>query len=117
MERSSAEPGLTVAASGLTPARRISPRTSAAWAGLCRVMTTPSAPARAVRPDRCRYALCSAGGSAWITKPMPSTWMPRAAMSVATRTRAAPEANDARFRSLGTLAEVAVQLHHGYAMP
>ena len=35
-ERSSAEPGLTLAASGLTPARRISPRTSAAWAGSAR---------------------------------------------------------------------------------
>src|SRR6266545_7362983 len=54
MERSSAEPGLTLAVRGDTPAWRIRPRTSPACAGLCTVITTPAAPARAVRPDRCR---------------------------------------------------------------
>src|SRR6266699_1026694 len=43
MDRSRADPGLTLAASGFTPARRISARTSPAWAGLCTVITTPSA--------------------------------------------------------------------------
>ena len=54
MVRSSAELGVTVAASGITPALLISARTSRAWAGVCKVTTTPSAPALAVRPDRCR---------------------------------------------------------------
>jgi hypothetical protein len=54
MERTSPEPGPALAASGTTPARRIRPLTSAACAGVCRVITTPAAPARAVRPDRCR---------------------------------------------------------------
>ena len=34
-----------------------------------------------------------------MTRSMPSTWMPRAAMSVATMTRTAPDENDARLRS------------------
>jgi len=64
IERSSAELGVTAAASGTTPAFRIRVRTSAAWACAWRVITAPAAPARAVRPDLCRYALCSAGESA-----------------------------------------------------
>ena len=63
------------------------------------VTTEPSAPARAVRPERCRYALCSIGGSTWMTSSTSSTCTPRAATSVATSTFAAPEANAARLRS------------------
>ena len=44
-----------------------------------------------------------------MTRSMPSTWIPRAAMSVATMTRTAPEANEARFRSRAPCAQVAVQ--------
>src|ERR1700722_9255497 len=54
IERSSADPGVTLALSGTTPAFRIRSRTAAAWAGVCRVITVPAAPALAVRPDRCR---------------------------------------------------------------
>jgi len=54
IERSSADPGVTVAVSGTTPAFRIRSRTARAWAGSWRVITVPAAPARAVRPDRCR---------------------------------------------------------------
>ena len=64
IERSSGELGVTVAARGTTPALRMRERTSAAWAWTWMVITVPAAPARAVRPERCRYALCSAGGSA-----------------------------------------------------
>ena len=35
--------------------------------------------------------MCSTGGSAWTTSVTSSTWMPRAAMSVATRVEALPE--------------------------
>ena len=43
--------------------------------------------------------MCSAGGSAWITSVMSSTWIPRAAMSVATSTRVSPCVKASRFRS------------------
>ena len=81
------------------PAWLASVRTSERWAAVITVTTTPSAPARAVRPERCRYALCSAGGSTWMTSSMSSTWMPRAAMSVATSTLTEPFANASRLRS------------------
>ena len=41
----------------------------------------------------------SAGGSKWTTQPTASTWMPRAATSVATRARTAPEENCFSARS------------------
>ncbi len=73
------------------PALRVRSRTSRTWSSVMSVTTLPDAPARAVRPERWRYALCSTGGSAWMTRPTSSTWMPRAAMSVATSVCAAPE--------------------------
>ncbi len=76
---------------GLTPALRVRSRTSRTWSSVISVTTVPDAPARAVRPERCRYALCSTGGSAWMTRATSSTWMPRAAMSVATSVFAVPE--------------------------
>src|SRR3954471_19585960 len=92
-------PGLIADTSGLIPAWRASVRTSPAWSGVAMVTTAPSAPARAVRPERCRYALCSAGGSTCTTSATSSTWMPRAAMSVAQSTRVMPSLNAARLRS------------------
>src|SRR5260370_20373748 len=53
IERSTGEPGPAVAACGVTAALRIRMRTSAACAAVCTVTTAPSAPLRAVRPDRC----------------------------------------------------------------
>ena len=52
ISRSTAEPGPARDVRGLTPALRISVRTSATCAAVCTVTTMPSAPARAVRPDR-----------------------------------------------------------------
>ena len=63
-----APPGDTRTVVGLMPARLVSSRTSACWSGVATVTTTPAAPARAVRPERCRYALCSAGGSTCTTR-------------------------------------------------
>ena len=63
------------------------------------VITRPAAPARAVRPERWVYALCSIGGSACTTKGTSSTWIPRAAMSVATNAEAEPLAKAAKLRS------------------
>ena len=83
---------------GLMPALRVRSRTSRTCASVISVTTVPDAPARAVRPERCRYALCSTGGSAWMTRRTSSTWMPRAAMSVATSVFAAPEENASRLR-------------------
>src|SRR5690606_17888084 len=74
-------------------------RVSRRCSGSITVTTSPSLPARAVRPLRCRYALCSAGGSTCTTSSMPSTCPPRAATSGATRTRAEPSENALRFRS------------------
>ena len=79
-----AYPTAAAAIGQVMPALRVSCRTSSTWSSVIRVITVPVAPARAVRPERCRYALCSAGGSAWMTRFRSSTWMPRAAMSVAT---------------------------------
>ena len=45
-------------------ALRVSACTSPACSSVISVITVPAAPARAVRPERCRYALCSTGGSA-----------------------------------------------------
>jgi hypothetical protein len=42
---------------GFTPALRVSWRTSDTWSSTVSGTTVPSAPARAVLPDRCRYAL------------------------------------------------------------
>ena len=92
-------PGRTLTVSGRMPACLASVRTSAVWSGVARVTTVPPAPARAVRPDLCRYALCSVGGSTCTTSATSSTWMPRAAMSVATSTRVLPSVNAARLRS------------------
>src|SRR5699024_4973265 len=75
---------------GRMPALRIRSLTSRFCSGVCTVMTVPDSPARAVRPERCRYALCSTGGSAWTTRATSSTWMPRAAMSVHTIVVAVP---------------------------
>lgn len=75
---------------GLMPALRARCFTSLRCSSVASVTTIPSLPARAVRPERCRYALCSIGGSAWITRPTSSTWMPRAAISVATIAVARP---------------------------
>ena len=66
------------------------------------VTTSPALPARAVRPERCRYALCSMGGSTWTTSSTLSTCTPRAATSVATSTRTSPAPNAARLRSRAT---------------
>ena len=49
---------------GAMPAARVSNRTSCACSLVMIVTTVPALPARAVRPERCWYALCSAGGSA-----------------------------------------------------
>ena len=70
---SSSDVGPTAATIGTTSALRIRVRTSPVCAGVCRVITMPLAPARPVRPERCRYALYSAGGSAWMTSSTPST--------------------------------------------
>ena len=80
-------------------AARSSERTSPAWSGSMTVATSPVLPARAVLPERCRYALCSAGGSTWTTSSTSSTCTPRAATSVATSTRTSPEPKAARLRS------------------
>jgi hypothetical protein len=66
-------PGATDARSGRIPAWRVSLWTSVAWSPVTMVTTIPAAPARAVRPERWRYALCSAGGSTWITRATSST--------------------------------------------
>ena len=52
-------------------------------------------------------------GSTRVTS---STWMPRAAMSVATSTVARPSEKAARLRVAGVLGEVAVQLDRGHAV-
>ncbi len=109
----SAAPGLTRAITGLTPACRVSVRTAANCSGVDRVTTTPSAPALAVRPERCRYALHSDGGSTCTTRPISSTWRPRATMSVATSTRALPSLKRQKVPCPGVLREVPVQLHGG----
>ncbi len=57
------------------------------------VNARPCAPARAVRPTRCTYTSGSVGTSKFTTMRMPSTSIPRAAMSVATRISASPERN------------------------
>src|SRR4029450_6398626 len=63
--RSVARQGCAAVGTGevVTWAYRCSLATSVAWSGRTRVTTVPAAPARAVRPERCRYALGSAGGS------------------------------------------------------
>ena len=50
-----------------------------------------------------------------MTRATSSTWMPRAAMSVATRVAALPEWNAVHVAGAGVLAEVAVQLDGGHA--
>ena len=85
---------------GLMPAALVIERTSLRCSGVITVTTTPAAPARAVRPERCRKALCSAGGSTCTTSRTSSTWMPRAAMSVGDGTETLPSEKSARFRSL-----------------
>ena len=92
------------------PALRVRSRTSRTCSSSIIVTTVPSLPARAVRPERCRYALCSTGGSAWITSATSSTWMPRAAMSVATSVLRAARVEVVHVACARTLAEVAVQL-------
>lgn len=47
-------PGRTRVVTGLMPAWRVNVRISPDWSGVDRVITIPSAPALAVRPDRCR---------------------------------------------------------------
>ncbi|SKU79666.1 Uncharacterised protein [Mycobacteroides abscessus subsp. abscessus] len=54
-------------------ALRSSASTSRRCSGRTSVTTSPVPPARAVRPDRCRYALCSAGGSTCTTRATSST--------------------------------------------
>jgi hypothetical protein len=49
-----ASPGTTAAVVGRIWAWRMSVRTSPRVSGVLTVMTVPVAPARAVRPDRCR---------------------------------------------------------------
>ena len=56
--------GVTRVVVGSMPALLVSARTLRRWLSVMRVMTVPVAPARAVRPERCKYALCSSGGSA-----------------------------------------------------
>ena len=92
------------------PACFISLRRSAAWSGSMTVTTVPPAPARAVRPERCRYALCSVGGSRCTTSSTSSTWMPRAAMSVATSTFATAGGEGGQVALAGVLRQVAVQV-------
>ena len=58
----------------------------------------PLRPARPVRPLRCVYESASSGGSAWITRAMSCTSMPRAATSVATSTRSLPRLKSASAR-------------------
>ena len=58
----------------------------------------PEAPARAVRPMRWTYVSGSLGISKLMTCVIPSTSMPRAAMSVATRTRVSPLRKDSSAR-------------------
>ena len=53
-ESSSGAPGETRTIVGVIPARRVSTWTSERCASVCTVTTTPEAPARAVRPERCR---------------------------------------------------------------
>src|SRR5665811_1158669 len=93
------EPARTACGVAVILASRVSARKSPACSGSTRVTTSPPDPARAVRPARCRYALCSAGGSTCTTSSIASTWMPRAAMSVATITRTAPVEKASRLRS------------------
>ena len=66
--------------------------------GATKETTTPERPARAVRPERWMYALWSSGGSKWKTAATSSTWMPRAATSVATRAWTRPPVKSARAR-------------------
>ena len=54
-------------------------------------------PGRAARAVQIRLVLV--GGSAWMTSATSSTWMPRAAMSVATSVWALPSENAVRLRS------------------
>ena len=72
--------------------------------------TSPALPARAVRPDRCRYALCSTGGSTCTTSSTSSTWTPRAAMSVATSTRRLAGRERGEVAVARRLRQVAVQV-------
>src|SRR5215213_10167720 len=83
---------------GLIPAARVSARTSPSCAAVVRMITVPALPARPVRPERWTFAFCSTGGSACTTIAMSSTWIPRAAMSVATRVCARPAWKAARLR-------------------
>ena len=96
-------------------AARVRSRTSLTCWSVISVMTVPAAPARAVRPERCRYALCSAGGSAWTTSATSSTWMPRAAMSVATSVRRLAGVEGLHVPGARVLREVAVQLDGRHA--
>ena len=73
------------------------------------VTTRPALPARPVRPARCRYVLYSSGASAWITRSMSSTWMPRAATSVATSTLTRAARELLQVARAARLVEVAVQ--------
>ena len=59
-----------------------------------RAITTPEAPARAVRPERWTYVAESAGGSKCTTAATSSTCTPRAATSVATSASTSPSTND-----------------------
>ena len=56
--------GATRVVVGLMPACLVSARTERRCLSVINVTTVPDAPARAVRPERWRYALCSSGGSA-----------------------------------------------------
>ena len=67
-----------------TPARLSSYETRPSAPGVTRTELVPLRPARPVRPLRCVYASASVGGSAWMTRAMSCTSMPRAATSVAT---------------------------------
>ena len=108
--------GVTLSSAAVIFAARSRADTSRRCASKATVTTRPRAPARAVRPERCRYALCSVGGSTWTTSSTSSTWMPRAATSVATST---PHARPARERGevavAGVLRQVAVQVDGGDA--
>ncbi|KZX21546.1 hypothetical protein ACH61_01299 [Rathayibacter tanaceti] len=97
-----AESAVTCCGATWIAALRSSVFTSPRWVGSTTVTTSPSLPARAVRPERCRYALCSMGGSTWMTSSTSSTCTPRAATSVATSTLTVPAPNAARLRSRAT---------------
>lgn len=51
---SEASPGRSLLVRGVMPARRVRARTLATWSSVIKVITVPFAPARAVRPERCR---------------------------------------------------------------